>query len=687
MDSTLGSITSSSDTDVEKEMVFPHRRLQEKVNGGGVPSYIEPMMKDLEERKKLFREAAPEEVKYWFEYSGPLQKYYYRFSKSRGKPDFFEGRDDSGVISARFASEPGGGKEYRDLFLEAGDDVDDVRLRLLENCFALGNPMRPETGRGTTWYEWFGKSSIRPGQDRCRILFALNTVGAGRRSTMLWETSPPVPSVEPGIRWISEQETSATHLERNLKEINAMCETGLIAARVQVLVCENISPKWIEWMDSLLVACGGRPLDLRSTKDDRLEERPSPLQVVVASSAQTADTCHDLKSGFMEQRMQDLIFAHSGNPKASTAQKTTDPALVSSDAHDLYVAMTWSTLVSLRAVASFLQASADLAAADASPLNKGKLESNKMTTTSPFLVPSFVQVSYVSEENSKVAKWRMHGDFFHPAAWEICKESFEMTWITGSLSGAEVQGICPSDEASCGQWWLYLVEMQMPISPGVYANEVVSPPVEGGSNSFYMLTETHRQRYVKGLLCRQEERKDCSPLAQAVLPLGDMQSFLINYTPNTALGKRHKEGRRPGYSKAEQLERDRELVKERKQLEGVEDIESALFDYTIYPSALLHKDATLKAVRARDAAMTGVLDFTKPQQIKSSYYDITITKPRPPVLGWCQAMARKGLCSLYADYFRQVNKECREACGMARDFTSKDVVEEVEIGTAVKSKK
>jgi len=38
-------------------------------------------------------------------------------------------------------------------------------------------------------------------------------------------------------------------------------------------------------------------------------------------------------------------------------------------------------------------------------------------------------------------------------------------------------------------------------------------------------------------------------------------------------------------------------VKERKQLKGQEDIEKALFDYNIYPAALMRKDATLKAAR------------------------------------------------------------------------------------------
>ena len=47
-----------------------------------------------------------------------MQKYYYRYSKSRGKADYFEGRDDSGVVSARFVEEAGSGPEYHDFFNE-----------------------------------------------------------------------------------------------------------------------------------------------------------------------------------------------------------------------------------------------------------------------------------------------------------------------------------------------------------------------------------------------------------------------------------------------------------------------------------------------------------------------------------------------------------------------------------------
>jgi hypothetical protein len=360
--------------------------------------------------------------------------------------------------------------------------------------------------------------------------------------------------------------------------------------------------------------------------------------------------------------------------------KTTNPDLFSSDDHDLYVAFKWSSLVTLRSVRSFLQASADIAAGASSEANKDAAAAGP---SSPFLIPSFVRVSYVSEENSKVAKWRMHGDFFHPAAWEICKDSFDMTWIPSSLSGAGgVKSICdgPKTETSrhlenaedCGQWWAYFNELQMPTSPEVYANEVSPPPVQGGSNFFWMVTDRQRREIVKGLTCRHAKKENCPDFPQAVIPLGDLESFLINFTPNTALGKQHIDGRRPGYSNEEERIKDRQRVKERKQLNDQEDIEKALFDYTIYPAALFHKDATIKAARARDAALTDETDekVVGPQTVKSSYYDVTITKPRPPVLGWCQAIARRGLCTLYADYFRTGDDDrCDEACGLLKDWT------------------
>lgn len=584
-----------------------------------------------------------------------------------------------------------------------------TQRRLLENCLAMGSPSRPDTN-SAVWKEWFGKKGKEKAEDRCRILFTLNTVGAGRGTTMIWETNPPPKNANGPDHWSSEQETAATHLERNFEEINAMCATGQVAARVQVLVCEPISAKWTEWMDSLLPNCGGQLSDLEKISQGtaKVEERPSPVQVVVVASSKTADTCHNLKSGFMEQRVQDLILAppflgdSKKNKASNPAVKTTHPDLVSSDDHDLYVGLKWTSMVTMRSVHSFLQSSADLAAAASSPVNQKaptgetNLDGHSVVLSnapsSPFLVPSFVRVSYVSEENAKVAKWRMHGDFFHPAAWEVCKDSFEVTWIDHSLSGSGgVNGLCYSDGATemqrrldgagsgskgdCGQWWVYFSELQMPTSPEVYANEATSPIVQGGSNQFWMVTERQRREIVKREVCLHEKgekgQDDCPAPPQAVIPLGDLESFLVNFTPNTALGKKHVHGRRPGYSREKERERERELVKERKQLKGQDDIEKALFDYTIYPAALFRKDATLKAARARDAVLTKEkkADAVGPQTVKSSYYDFTITKPRPPLLGWCQAIARNGLCTLYADYFRTSNDlRCLESCGMSKNW-------------------
>jgi len=704
-----------------------HRRLT-AVMGETVPSYMNDLNEDLKARKKLFEDTPPEEIKYWFEYTGPLQKYFYRFSKSRGKADYFEGRDDSGVTSSRFTQELLGGAEHNKMWnggaagkahkSKPGSNQHTMQYRLLENCLAMGSPKRPDTNT-PLWKEWYGAAMTQHpafGDDRCRILFTLSTVGAGRGTTMIWETMPPtLPHAQGPERWQSEQETAATHIQRQLTEIDAMCATNQVAARVQVLVCEPIDARWTEWMDSLMPNCGGKVSDIAmiQTETSKVEERASPIQVVVVSTVESAETCHDLKSGFMEKRTQDLILAppylgdEDGVDTENPAVKKTHPDLVSSDDHDLYVGLKWTSLVTLRAVNSFLQASADIAAGASSPANGKEGTSDEIllpsNPASPFLVPSFVRVSYVSEENHKVAKWRMHGDFFHPAAWEICKDTFEVMWIDDTLSGpGGVNGICydPStqsamknrlkidnEQAACGQWWVVTVEHQMPTSPDVYANEVTPPVVQGGSNFVWMLTERQRREVVKRQVCLHKAGEDvanadCPAAPLAVLPLGDLESFLINYTPNSALGKRHVENRIPGYSRAKEREEERELVRQRKMLKDQEDIEKALFDYTIYPAALFRKDATLKAARNRDMIVTEEKkkqlepgmnqeeDILGPRWIKSEYYDVTVTKPRPPVLGWCQAIARKGLCTLYADYFRtSKDVRCLEACGMKQNFS------------------
>jgi len=703
---------------------FPHRRLESlvKPDKDYVPSYMIPIQEELVARKKLMEETPKEEIKYWFEYAGPLQKYFYRFSKSRGKADYFEGRDDSGVISSRFVDQLGGGVDFAAFFNPSKTIPEVEKLshnRMLDNCLAMGSPSRPSVDKGSFWYEWFGTPETESKVlDRCRILFVMNTVGAGRGSTILWETAPPLPNANGPKPWQSEQETAAIHLERNLKEIDAMCASGKIAARLQVLVCEPIPGEWTDWMDSQLVNCGGKPAPLQVKRkvpageevstSVEVEDRASPLQVVVVSSAATAGTCHDLKSGFMEKKMQEIVLApplfdtpadtksdrklDTSKVKYDSSVKNTHPDLVSSDQHDLYVAFKWSSLVTTRAVSAFLQASADLTAASNSPniqqyrKDQSKMESviykNSLGHVSPFLIPSFVRMSYVSEENNKVAKWRMHGDFFHPAAWEVCRDSFDMAWIPDSLSSdGGINGYCYADGTSkkdCGQWWVYMAEEQMATTPEVFANDKTSTLVQGGSNFIWMLTENHRRAIVDKRICEHmakesESKQKCLEDPQAVLPLGDLESFFINYMPNNALGKKHEVGRRPGYTVEEKREADRQKVRDRKQLKGQEDIEKALFDYTVYPAALFHKDATLKAARDADRELAKKLNVDKSEGIatvKSSYYDVTITKPREATLGWCQNLARRGLCALYADYLRESNdKRCHEACGMNKYWT------------------
>ena len=50
-----------------------HRRRLTGVTGEKTPSYMNDLNEDLKARKKLFEDTPEEEIKYWFEYSGPLQ--------------------------------------------------------------------------------------------------------------------------------------------------------------------------------------------------------------------------------------------------------------------------------------------------------------------------------------------------------------------------------------------------------------------------------------------------------------------------------------------------------------------------------------------------------------------------------------------------------------------------------------
>lgn len=591
------------------------------------------------------------------------------------------------------------------------NSLDPQFKRLRDNCLKLGT-----AAGGTNWsFVASDKTKTHNSEAMCKVLFVLNTVGAGVGKTILWETAPPK-LADTARPWQSEQASAAMHLERQLREINSMCATTQIAARLQVLTCEPIPAVWTNWMDSILVDCGGTPMSDRVLEDainalnagklqqEEDKNRYSPLQIVVSSSPATADACHDMKSGFMEKRMQDLILAVPDASSDKSHPKMSHADLISSDDFDVYVGLRWSSLITVRSVYAFLQASVDLAAAASSQVEVDASLYPEFASMngpfSPFLIPTFVRMSYVSEENNKVAKWRMHGDFFHPAAWEICRDSFDATWIPHSIAASDSTsetkitssclGLSNDDPSSCGQWWLYMAEEQMPTSPEVYANENTIPIVRGGSNAVFMLTERHRREIVSNLICKRnhgDSSKECGEEPQAIIPLGDMESFISNFMPNTALGKQHHKTRRPGYSRPYNTEENREALRKKKKLKEQEDIEKALFDYTVYPAALMHKDATLKAARARDASMSTNEDARKesengsfgiPQKIKSVYYDVSITKPRDPVNGWCMSMARRGLCTLYSDYLRTISpsdkgeRRCLEHCGLSRDWTPID---------------
>jgi hypothetical protein len=116
----------------------------------------------------------------------------------------------------------------------------------------------------------------------------------------------------------------------------------------------------------------------------------------------------------------------------------------------------------------------------------------------------------------------------------------------------------------------------------IVVNEVTPPVVRGGSNFIWMVTERQRRKIAKGQVCLHsaaDEKAEHCPSPQIIT------------------------GRRPGYSREE----ERELERERKQLKAQDDIEKALFDYgtpfTQSPS-LFREDTTIKAALARDALLT-----------------------------------------------------------------------------------
>lgn len=77
--SPTASVASASTTMSASSFLFEddlHQRGRRRLSmiiGDTIPKYMENLTKELRERKKLFDETPPEEVKYWFEYTGPLQ--------------------------------------------------------------------------------------------------------------------------------------------------------------------------------------------------------------------------------------------------------------------------------------------------------------------------------------------------------------------------------------------------------------------------------------------------------------------------------------------------------------------------------------------------------------------------------------------------------------------------------------
>ena len=76
--SAVSTVTGSADVPADEVMgeagaSAAHRRLSSSSVGSAKPKYMDGLFKDLKARKKLFEDTPKEEIKYWFEYAGPLQ--------------------------------------------------------------------------------------------------------------------------------------------------------------------------------------------------------------------------------------------------------------------------------------------------------------------------------------------------------------------------------------------------------------------------------------------------------------------------------------------------------------------------------------------------------------------------------------------------------------------------------------
>lgn len=71
----LSTVPTSPNQSPSFQKVFleRRRRLTSLFEGNSIPTYMTPLIEDLASRKRRFDETPPEEIKYWFEYPGPLQ--------------------------------------------------------------------------------------------------------------------------------------------------------------------------------------------------------------------------------------------------------------------------------------------------------------------------------------------------------------------------------------------------------------------------------------------------------------------------------------------------------------------------------------------------------------------------------------------------------------------------------------
>jgi len=67
----FGGFSSFLIESISNSSIF-HRRLTD-VSIDSVPTYMKSLFDDLKKRRELMEETPPDEVKYWFEYAGPLQ--------------------------------------------------------------------------------------------------------------------------------------------------------------------------------------------------------------------------------------------------------------------------------------------------------------------------------------------------------------------------------------------------------------------------------------------------------------------------------------------------------------------------------------------------------------------------------------------------------------------------------------